>query len=141
MFGGGWITTNGGFDSSTRLPATVGREDVGLEPALVQRLLERLRVVGLRELSSVRVGAVIVLRSRNETPRSSSGRTGSWYHLLVRLRASRLGCPPGALSGATRSGSRATFASVAARGLHHPALAGPAGPSLLLSVVAEGARV
>ncbi len=70
-------------------PGAVGREDVGRQPALVDRALEVGRPIGLRQLaswSSYRSCRSSVSAPVNQRARSSSGRTGSWYHLLVRRR-------------------------------------------------------
>src|SRR5262245_17533018 len=57
-----------------------------------------------------------VLPPETRTPRSSSGRTGSWYHLLVRHRPYRghpalsvLPAPSLRAIGRSRRGSRVTF--------------------------------
>ena len=82
----------------------VGREDVGREPALVDRALDLARLVGpgkrrgLRRLGHCSVSVVVrghrswlyvppcpgAPSPGSRTTRSSSGRNGSWYHLLVR---------------------------------------------------------
>src|SRR5438094_9513518 len=81
----------------------VGREDVGREPALVDRALDLAGLVGpgkrrgLRRLGHCSVSVVVrghrcwlyvppcpgAPSRGNRTTRSSSGRNGSWYHLLV----------------------------------------------------------
>ena len=99
-------------------PGAVGREDVGGQPALVDRGLELGRQVGLGQTLPCS-GRVVGHRDphRNRTPRSPSGRTGSWYHLLVRGRAPG-GHPVGGLPvsswraiGRRPHGSRVTFTS------------------------------
>ena len=134
MFGGGWMIVNGSACRVGARAGAVGREDVGRQPALVDRALEVGRPVGLRKLGrrrrSCRSSSVPV----NRTTRSSSGRTGSWYHLLVRRRGRSahrgrlVRCPLGALSGAGRHGSRVTFA---------PAVPARLAPSRARSVAVE----
>src|SRR5690242_8989517 len=79
----------------------VRREDISLQPTLVDARLNIARSVGGRHLR--RRGGAIRLRLRRlprdvgrhqllrttKRPRSSSGRTRSWYHLLVSLRPYR----------------------------------------------------
>ena len=97
---------------------TVRGEDVGGQPALVDGALELDRPIGLGE--PVR-RAPCSLRHRllpleTRTPRSSSGRTGSWCHLLVRAparsahRGRGLRGPSRRAIGRRPHGSRATFA-------------------------------
>ena len=90
----------------------------------------------------------------NKTPRSSSGRTGSWYHLLVRPPgacprssrppdAGRPGAPRGALSGATRTARERRSRPLSAAGFQPMArVSGRPSGALLLSVSAvKGASV
>ena len=60
MFGGGWMIVNGGSVGSACEPGAVGREDVGRQPALVDRGLEVGRPVGLRQLRRRRVVVSVV---------------------------------------------------------------------------------
>ena len=69
MFGGGWMIANGGSAGSARRAGAVRGEDVGRQPALVDRALDVPRRVGLR-----RAPSIVILGNRNA--RSSSGRTG-----------------------------------------------------------------
>ena len=113
----------------------VRREDVGREPALVDVELELGGDVGARELGlrgppAPRCGCVIESAPVNTNAPSSSGRTGSWYHLLVRRRCLPLitaghgsGDPRGAISGATRTARERPSRPSCPRGSHRPALA------------------
>ncbi len=114
----------------------IRREDVGRQPSLVDVVLELRWRVGLRERLWRLFCGHRMLRFRpgswpgnNDAP-SSSGRTGSWYHLLVWLRDPRRSSRPGPSRGSLRRaigrhphGSRATFGPAYPRGSHRPALA------------------
>ncbi len=119
----------------------VGGEHVRGEPALVDRALDIVRRIGLRQ---VRHRSVLAKQKAPLVQRTN----GSWYHLLVRrpVRAAHRGPdwfrrPRDALSGVSRHGSRATFTSSCPRGSHHPALAPGPFPSLLFPVIAVRAGV
>ncbi len=74
-----------------RRAGSIGGEDVRGQPALVDRALDIGRSIGLRERGLVRVGhrACLLGPRENGATRSSSGRNGSWYHLLVRRAEGR----------------------------------------------------
>ena len=148
-FGGGWMITNGGRFGSAVEPRAVRREDVRVEPALVDRLLELPRLVGLARSLAARMSGRLAfaafrrprsvrrhrpwLRQTNGplvqrtngvvVPPAGSVRSASVAGFACRRRPN----PRGALSGATRFGSRATFTPSCPRGSHRPALA--PGPS------------
>ena len=130
-----------------RRARAVRREHVRREPPLVDRVLELRRdrrpSPGRRAWVRRFPGSAVIGRlPETKTPRSSSGRTGSWYHLLVRGR-----CPPliaaGRVPASSRRaigrqphGSRATFASVVPARLAPSRARSVAVPDLLFSVVA-----
>ena len=128
----------------------IGREHVGRQPLLVDVVLELGRDVGARQglgaRGSVRQAASSI-GSRTQNAPSSSGRTGSWYHLLVRRRCPPLiAAGPGPASsrraiGRHPHGSRATFASVVPARLAPSRARSVADPDLLFSVVAVRAGV
>ena len=127
--------------------SAIRREHVGVEPPLVDRALELGRVVGARQcLGPGCAGFLVGLRHRSapgdQNAPSSSGRTGSWYHLLVRRR-----CPPLIATGLAPAssrrvigrrphGSRVTFVSVVPARLAPSRARSVADPDLLFSVVA-----
>ena len=122
----------------------VGGEDVGGQPPLVDAVLELRGQVRLRELPALVAACLLGHRSlpKMQTTRSSSGRTGSWYHLLVRCRGrsahrGRLVRRPHRRAiGRHPHGSRATFGTGVPARLAPSRARLEAVPGLLLSVVA-----
>ena len=102
----------------------VGREDVGRQPALVDRPFDLRGPVCLRE---PRAGLPLrhrTLPPQQNNPARPSGRTGSWYHLLVRLpgrdrssRPVRVTTRPAALSARYRAPPVTTRERRSRRGL------------------------
>ena len=139
--GGGWMIVNGGQRRVGGRAGAVGREDVRREPALVDRALDIVRRIGLRQ------HPVIVWLLGNRTARSSSGRTGRgttcWFG-VGSGRSSRLGLAPTPSRraiGRLPHGSRATFTSVVPARLAPSRARSGAVPSLLFSVIAVRAGV
>ena len=88
--GGGWVITKGGLRPVGAAARSVRGEDVGRKPALVDARLDLRRRIG--RSASARLLCRACRRSppcppESKRPRSSSGRTGSWYHLLVQSPA------------------------------------------------------
>ncbi len=128
---------------------TVRREDVGLEPALVDRALDLARGIGLGEPGHLALPSrhLVVLGLRKQNGPLVQRTNGSWYHLLVRRlgrvahRDRRFRTPSRRAIGRHPHGSRATFTPAVPRGSHRPTLAWWPVPALLLSVVAVRAGV
>ena len=135
-----------------RRALAVGREDLGIQPALVQQAFDQGGVVGLRQLGQASVGRChrshgFSGRPPNVETRSSSGRTGRgttcWFGIRESpvIPAPGFERPLGTLSGASRATRerRSHHRSCADRSI--PALSGWAGLALLLSVFAVRAGV
>ena len=133
MFGGGWMIVNGVSDRVGARARAVRREDVGRQPALVDRGLEVGRPVGLR---AARSSICVVGRRRSSVvspeikrparPADERGRgTTCWFGVRAGplIAAGRVRRPRRRAIGRRPHGSRVTFTPPCPRGSHRPALA------------------